>query len=467
MALPGFWVYSFLQMKIYAILPLLMASVCITVAFYELLIWSRRRATRRDIAFAMTCLGGTLFCLACSGEYNVDFPAQSVPWLRIQAFSLQLTALAFLWFVSEETGLVRRSVLVAAIAVLGSLALAQAIGLGDLTWIRSQPQIKRVQLPFGSVVEYLEVESGPLTDFGSIAGIAFLLYLFWVANAYRRRAGWKEARSLFAVLAIVALSYLNDFAVNSGFYSFVFSMEYAWLAVIVLIGLKRSTEVLEAAVAKRALEQSETRLRAALEEKDLLLKEVHHRVKNNLQLISSLLFLQAARVAEPHFKSILQDCRNQITSMAVIHEELYRSQDFASIDFGAYLRGLVRRLLASFPARSVGFVPDIEDIRLGIDQAIPCGIIVNELCTNAIKHAYPPGFDGCKPEIRVELRALGDARASIVVWDNGVGLPEGYQLGRNSSLGMKIVANLVIQIEGEIYAENRGGARIEVVFPRK
>ncbi len=454
-------------MKFYAILPLLMASVCITVAFYELLIWSRRKGSKRDIAFTMTCIGGAVYCLACSGEYNVDLPAQSLVWLRLQGFSIELTALAFLWFVGEETGLVHRPVLIAAIAIYGSLALSQALGLGDLTWIATRPSVKQVFLPWGGIVTYNEIESGPLTDFGNASGIVFLVYLFWVAERHRRRAGWRQARALFAVLSIVAAAYLNDLAVNEGLYSFVFLVEYAWLALIVLIGLKRSTEVLEAAVAKRALEASEVRLRATLDEKSLLLKEVHHRVKNNLQLVSSLLFLQANRVSEPAFKAILQECRGQINSMALIHEDLYRSQDFSSIDFGSYLQSLVKRLRASFPMRGICFAHETESLRLGIDQAIPCGIIVNELCTNAMKHAYPSGFECPAPEIRIGFKALEGNEVSVVVWDNGVGVPEGFALEGASSLGMKIVSSLATQLGGRACVEYQGGTRVELVFPRK
>jgi two-component sensor histidine kinase len=453
-------------MKPYSIPTTIMASVCLTICFYEFFAWSRRGGPRRDIAFAVTCLGGAVFNIACSGEYSVDLPIQSLVWLRIQSASLTLTGMAFLWFVSEETGLVGRRYFRLFLLWSGLGALSQIVDLGDLTWVTSHPSIKRVLLPFGLDFVYKEVDSGPITDALNVGGIVLLAYLLAVVHRFARAGHRRQARYLFGVLGCVSVAYLNDFAVSIGLYSFIFTMEYAWLVGIILVGLWRSNALLDSALARLALQESEEALRVSLEEKNLLLREIHHRVKNNLQLVSSLLYLQARRVEDPDDKAVIQDCRSQIGSMALIHEDLYRSRDFRSVDFGSYLRTLVGRLLAgSGGPRNLSFAPVLESLNLGIDQAIPCGLIANELCTNALKHAFPEGFTARKPEIRVELRRLNDGRISFSFADNGVGLPENFDPGDGRSFGMKIIAKLVEQIGGELRIERGEGLRFVVDFP--
>ena len=457
-------------MKPLALPNLVMASVCFTVAFYEFLTWLRVRGRLRDLAFAATSLGGALFNLACAGEYNVALPVESIPWLRMQAVTLNLTGLAFLWYFSEQTAQVKRRAVALFALLLGLGSLAQIIGLGDLTWAAGRTAVKSVSLPLGLRAVYLEVDSGPLTDVSYYLGVLLLAYLLRVALLYRRSGARRESVPLFWMLGIVALAYLSDFAVDEGLYRFPFTMEYAWLAVVVLVGQQRSREMLEAVAAKRALQASEARLLASLEEKDLLLKEIHHRVKNNLQIISSILFLQARRVDDPSFRALLQDCRNQVASMALIHEDLYRSKDFRNVDFTAYVRTLLSRLIGSYRGEgSPGSRIDAEDMRLGIDTAIPCGLIVNELCTNAIKHAFPPDRAVPDPEVRVLLRRLDSGRILIGVSDNGVGLPEDFDLSVTASFGMRIIGKLAEQLGAELSVARAvpgsRGAGFELVVP--
>src|SRR6202040_780627 len=167
---------------------------------------------------------------------------------------------------------------------------------------------------------------------------------------------------------------------------------------------------------KRAEEQ----LQASLEEKESLLKEVHHRVKNNLQLISSLLSLQAARIAEPAVAELFAESRNRVRSMALVHENLYRAGNFARISMATHIQNLCAHLTRAYGMnrRRVELAIRIGDVQLDLDRAVPCGLIVNELVSNALKHAFPDGRAG---RVCVELQPFGDTQLVLVVGDDGVG----------------------------------------------
>lgn len=208
------------------------------------------------------------------------------------------------------------------------------------------------------------------------------------------------------------------------------------------------------------------KLVASLEEKTVLLQEIHHRVKNNLQVISSLLFLQESRLQDTHFRSIIRDCRNQILSMAQIHEDLYRSGDLRNIHFDQYVRSLTGRLRATFKADTrVELEFALEDVPLTIDKAIPCGLIVNELCLNAFKYAFPKEVMDRAPSIRIELSAVGET-IHLAVADNGVGFPKEIDPLRTSSLGMQIVSTLVAQLRGQLRLEGERGTCFTIEFAR-
>jgi two-component sensor histidine kinase/PAS domain-containing protein len=214
------------------------------------------------------------------------------------------------------------------------------------------------------------------------------------------------------------------------------------------------------------LKEAERKLIASIEEKDVLLKEVHHRVKNNLQLISSLLYLQGFRLDDEKGKLVVRDCRDQVHSMALIHEDLYRSGDFGSVDFGNYLRILSSRLLATYGKASGAVIScESDDLRLGMDAAIPCGLVANELCINALRHAFPPGFEGDERSIRIRFLGSGDGTATLSVSDTGIGLPEGFDPGCQGYFGMKIVAKLAEQLGGRLSVEGGRGASFSVTFP--
>ena len=207
---------------------------------------------------------------------------------------------------------------------------------------------------------------------------------------------------------------------------------------------------------------TERRLRASLREKELLLKEVHHRVKNNLQVISSLLSLQAQQIRDPQMSRLFQESQARVRSMALIHEQLYRSDDLAHIDFAAYVRELIDHLQRGFgrAAARVEFRLEIKPALLLLDLAIPCGMIVNELVANALEHAFPEDRPG---EIRIAF-GREDGIYRMTVADNGVGMCEGLTVGEESSIGLKVVQALTRQIHGRLDHAYQEGTVFTIQF---
>jgi PAS domain S-box-containing protein len=220
-----------------------------------------------------------------------------------------------------------------------------------------------------------------------------------------------------------------------------------------------SSQVAMAIERKRA----EERLKASLAEKEVLLREVHHRVKNNMQIMSSLLNLQTIDIKDPTAVHLLKECQRRIRAMALVHEKLYLSKDLANIDFSQYIQSLTLHLFQSYQIHphSIKLAMNMERIFLNINTAIPCGLIVNELVSNALVHAFPDGRTG---EIRIELfRAEGDKNC-LVVNDNGVGFPESLDFRKTETLGMQIIAMLVDQLDGQVELDRHQGTSFKIVF---
>ena len=209
---------------------------------------------------------------------------------------------------------------------------------------------------------------------------------------------------------------------------------------------------------------AEEALRASLQEKDLLLKEVHHRVKNNLQIISSLLSLQAARVRDQAVLEVFEHSQARVRAMALIHERLYQSGGFSRIDFAEYVSALTGAMFASAAVTPdlVRLKADVTSAPLSIEKAIPCGLILNELVSNCLKHAFPGGRRGL---IHVRLTEDAPGQMLMVVADDGTGLPEGLDFRNTESLGLQLVNTLVRQIHGAIRVETGPGTRFEIRFP--
>ena len=208
---------------------------------------------------------------------------------------------------------------------------------------------------------------------------------------------------------------------------------------------------LEEQVRNRTAELSRT-----LKEREVLLQEVHHRVKNNLQIISSLINVQARSLEHGTGRDALEECQGRIQAIALIHEKLYQSRDYANIPFSEYARALAENVFHATDASSQNVLLDldIEDCAIAVDKAIPCGLILNELISNARRHAFCDGRSG---KIRVELEKTEDHSLRLTISDDGMGLPSGFDLGKGGSLGLQLVRMLVKQIDGKLTVETVNG----------
>jgi PAS domain S-box-containing protein len=209
--------------------------------------------------------------------------------------------------------------------------------------------------------------------------------------------------------------------------------------------------------------KDEEKLRAALGEREVMLREIHHRVKNNIQIISSLLRLQSRYIKDEKALELLDESQNRIRSMALIHEKLYQSQDLSRIDFSDYIAKMITHLFAIYKIESSRIRHNVEakNIQLDINRAIPCGLIINELITNALKHAFPKDREG---EVIISMRSLAGNQYELTVKDNGVGLSEGFNPAKKGTLGFQIVNDLVKQLDGSIEIRRDAGTEIIIRF---
>jgi two-component sensor histidine kinase len=216
-----------------------------------------------------------------------------------------------------------------------------------------------------------------------------------------------------------------------------------------------------------ARKQAEEALKASIQEKEVLLKEIHHRVKNNLQVISSLVSLQADSLTDERIRDELNDVRDRVRSMALIHEKLYQTGDLAQLDFADYATSLMRTLWRSHSAlaKNARLNLAVEPVLLSIDTAVPCGLILNELAGNALKHAFPNNSSG---EVEVGF-AIDPATKMIClrVRDNGVGLPAGFDWSQSEGLGLQLVKILAGQLSGTVETEPGPGTEFKIIFPLK
>lgn len=210
----------------------------------------------------------------------------------------------------------------------------------------------------------------------------------------------------------------------------------------------------------------EERMRNSLEEKEVLLREVHHRVKNNMQVITSLLNLQARTIDDPKYREMFDESKNRIRAMAIVHEKLYQTEDIAKIDFSDYISSLANGLFMFYGVRAslVSLSIEAKDIVLGIDTAIPCGLIINELLTNALKYAFPDGREGLIG-ITVKRDETMENAYMLTVKDNGIGLPEGYDFRDSKSLGLLLVTSLAEhQLQGSLKVTRENGTAFHIHF---
>ncbi len=215
--------------------------------------------------------------------------------------------------------------------------------------------------------------------------------------------------------------------------------------------------------------QAEEQIRAALQEKEAMLAEIHHRVKNNLQIVSSLLNFQADYAQDEQTLEIIRDTQRRVKSMALIHEQLYRAPDLAQIDFTKYVQDLVSGLFAAYRTNA-GYIAlrlDIGTVYLPIKKAIPCGLLINELVSNALKYAFPPDRDRSPElvdEIRVAFHPGEEGEYTLTVSDNGVGLPPDFTFPNEHTLGMRLIDIFTQQLEGAIKWHSEAGTTCQITF---
>jgi PAS domain S-box-containing protein len=222
-------------------------------------------------------------------------------------------------------------------------------------------------------------------------------------------------------------------------------------------------DITERKFAEAQIRAGEERLKAALHEKEVLLKEVHHRVKNNLQIIASLLSLQSDQLKDPDDLVLFEDTQNRVKSMALIHESLYRTGDLARFNFAHYIDSLCTDLLQSYAdgTSHIRLHTELDELTFDVDTAVPCGLILNELLTNALKYAFPNGRPG---DIHIALRA--DAgQVTLSVRDTGVGFPADLDFRHTESLGLQLVSMLTEQLGGTITLTRECGTAFVVTFP--
>ena len=211
--------------------------------------------------------------------------------------------------------------------------------------------------------------------------------------------------------------------------------------------------------------QAEEKIKASLKEKEVLLKEIHHRVKNNLGIVSSLLQMQSRRTEDSVVTAILRDSQNRIASIALIHEKLYRSDDLADIDFAQYIPDLTTHLFDSYNVSSskIKLKIKVDNASLDIETAIPCGLIINELVSNALKYAFTGNRAG---EIEVRFSQESESTLMLIIRDNGIGLPENFDTKKAKTLGITLVQGLVKQLRGKLEIDSQQGTQFKITFTK-
>lgn len=228
--------------------------------------------------------------------------------------------------------------------------------------------------------------------------------------------------------------------------------------------LNTCANIIEAYRTDQERKRSEEQIKDSLKEKEILLREIHHRVKNNMQIISSLLGLQAESIKEKKYLDMINDSRNRIISMYMIHEKLYRSTDLEKIEITKYIRDLANGLLQSYGVNpsTIELNVNVNDTSLGIDFAIPCGLIINELITNSLKYAFPGSRKG---KINVSLHPLDENMFELIVSDNGAGIPHDVDFRKTESLGLRLVTILAEnQLQGHVDLNRNGGTEFRIRF---
>ena len=358
--------------------------------------------------------------------------------------------------------------LVIAGALLGYMGLERFVG-------KKGPQVQNYILltAFAFVHGYFICVQPNLEAIIFILSVGLLLICFQCLWLLWRRVG-PDMRPLtfgvglvFGIYCLVSVVRIVEFFITTQWKSDYFRtgpfeplvlLTYQMLFILLTYGLVLM-------VNKRLLMQirtQEEKIKASLLEKETMLKEIHHRVKNNLQVISSLLALQSGYVQDEKSREIFQESQDRVSTMAKIHTMLCQSEDMSGVDFGGFIGDLAGRLQQSYgiAGSRVGIHVNV-DVSMTIETSIPCGLILNELVSNALKHAFPEGRGG---EVNISMIKAGD-RFVLTVQDNGIGFPEAVDFKNSKSLGLELVNLLVGQMNGAITLTVERGATFTVTFP--
>ncbi|MBI5445855.1 MAG: GAF domain-containing protein, partial [Deltaproteobacteria bacterium] len=281
-----------------------------------------------------------------------------------------------------------------------------------------------------------------------------------------------QLRSVFCLPAVKQSKMIGILYLENRLSGSVFTAEKTkmteLLASQAAISLENATLLRKHQQAEEALRERENELRKSLAEKEVLLKEIHHRVKNNLQIVQSVLNLQLPYLKDEQAIELFKESQNRVYSMALVHEKLYQSESLARIDLAEYIQSLTANLFLSYgvSGRVVKPIIDVENLTLDVSVVIPCALIVNELVSNSLKHAFPDSFRraGGTAEIRIALRRDACGEITLNVSDNGVGLPAGFTTQGSASLGLRIVNVLVRQLRGTIHHGKSGVAQFTITF---
>ena len=212
-------------------------------------------------------------------------------------------------------------------------------------------------------------------------------------------------------------------------------------------------------------QQAEEQIKKSLKEKEILIKEIHHRVKNNLAVLSALLNMQSIHIKDEKAINAFKETQTRIISMSQVHSQLYNSEDFTNIDYKEYVKNLVSNVFySSQVSKQVNLHLELDEVTLPIDKAIPCGLLLNELVTNALKHAFPKNRKG---KLCVRLLSLEDNDCKIIVKDDGIGIPKDFNINKSKSLGLKLINLLTQQISGTLEVESKKGTEFRIRLSTK
>ncbi len=238
------------------------------------------------------------------------------------------------------------------------------------------------------------------------------------------------------------------------------------IEVLKVVSNQLAVAVYQAQLQEKIAEHSKN-LQNSLSEKEVLLKEIHHRVKNNLQVISSLLYLNSKKIKDKETRELFKDSQHRVKSIALVHERLYQSKDLGKIDFKEYVSRLANDLFRSYAVNQtlVKLSLNINNIFISIDTAVPCGLIINEVVSNSFKYAFPLERNSDKEdEIKIDFNKNGNNELILEISDNGIGLPQGFKDKKKESLGLQLVDTLIAQLEGKMEINQNNGTAFKFTF---